>query len=142
MLQLSAGLTTRVDLLYLSKADRETTVHLPWKNMQVFEQKVSRRNFLKTSLLTIGGCMFPCTAFGAIGRAASPERMLSLHNLHTGESLRTLYWNQGKYIHDALADINYILRDHRTGEIESIDKRLLDLLYIRLSVVFYKCNSS
>lgn len=97
--------------------------------MQIFEQELSRRNFLKTSLLTMGGCMFPCTAFGAIGRAVSPERMLSLYNLHTGESLRTIYWNQGKYIHEALADINYILRDHRTGEIESIDKRLLDLLY-------------
>ena len=32
------------------------------------------------------------------------------------------------YLLEALADINNILRDHRTGEVRSIDTRLLDLL--------------
>ena len=95
-------------------------MQLSWETMQIFEPKLSRRNFLKTSLLAVGGCMFPCTALGAIAQDASSERSLSLYHLHTGENLRTVYWSQGKYIHEALADINYILRDHRTGEIESI----------------------
>jgi uncharacterized protein YcbK (DUF882 family) len=80
-------------------------------------------------MLAVSACFFPYTAFGALGKELLPDRSLFLYNLHTGEGLETVYWSRGKYIPKALADINYILRDHRTGEIESIDKRLLDLLY-------------
>jgi uncharacterized protein YcbK (DUF882 family) len=57
------------------------------------------------------------------------ERSLSLHNTHTGESLRVVYWVQGEYFPGALDDLNHILRDHRTGEIKPIDTQLLDLLH-------------
>jgi uncharacterized protein YcbK (DUF882 family) len=40
-----------------------------------------------------------------------------------------VYCAKGRYLPGALADINHILRDHRTGEIKAIDIRLLDLLY-------------
>jgi uncharacterized protein YcbK (DUF882 family) len=56
------------------------------------------------------------------------ERSLSFYNLHTSESLKTVYWEGGEYIAPALADINRVLRDHRTGEKHDIDSRLLDLL--------------
>ena len=56
------------------------------------------------------------------------ERSLSFHNLHTGESLKTVYWQQGDYLPSSLADINRVLRDHRTGERHDIDPGLLDLL--------------
>ena len=57
------------------------------------------------------------------------ERALSFYNTHTGESMKTVYWNQGTYVPEALADINYILRDYRTGEMKEIDTDLLDLLF-------------
>jgi uncharacterized protein YcbK (DUF882 family) len=65
--------------------------------------------------------------------AASPlstlhERTLSFYNLHTSESLKTVYWAGGEYIAPSLVDINLVLRDHRTGEAHDIDSRLLDLL--------------
>jgi uncharacterized protein YcbK (DUF882 family) len=97
--------------------------------MRIFQRQVDRRSLLKAGMLAIGGCIFPCTAFGAFEKKLTLDRSLYLYNLHTGESLKTVYWSRGKYISEALVDINYILRDHRTGEIESIDKRLLDLLY-------------
>jgi uncharacterized protein YcbK (DUF882 family) len=60
----------------------------------------------------------------------NPERTLSFYNIHTGESLRAVYWYKGEYLETALADINHILRDHRSDEVRSIDPRLLDLHYI------------
>ena len=58
-----------------------------------------------------------------------PDRSLSFYNTHTGESATVEYCHAGRLIPDALAKIDNILRDHRTGEIKPIDVRLLDLLY-------------
>lgn len=68
-------------------------------------------------------------AFAAANSVFSIERSLSFYNLHTGEELTTTYWRKGKYSEAALADINYILRDYRTGDIKKIDSTLLDLLF-------------
>ena len=42
------------------------------------------------------------------------EKRLSLLNLHTGERIRTAYWEKGKYIPEALQAIARVLRDHRS----------------------------
>ena len=59
---------------------------------------------------------------------AVEPRSVSFHNLHTGESLNALYWDQGRYVPDALAAVNRVLRDYRTGDEHPMDPRLLDLL--------------
>ncbi len=53
---------------------------------------------------------------------------LSLHNLHTGESLHTVYRESGRYVMAALTEIDEFLRDFRTGDVHRIDPKLLDLL--------------
>jgi uncharacterized protein YcbK (DUF882 family) len=58
-----------------------------------------------------------------------PERKLSLYNTRTGEEWSRVYWCEGDYVPEALEEISYLLRDHRTNEIREIDPRLLDLLY-------------
>jgi uncharacterized protein YcbK (DUF882 family) len=58
------------------------------------------------------------------------ERSLSLLNTHTDESLATTYWADGEYIQGAVEEINFILRDHRSGETYSMDEQLIDLLYV------------
>lgn len=57
------------------------------------------------------------------------ERAVSLHHLHTGESLKQVYWADGEYLDDGLAQINKLLRDHRTGDVHAIDPGLLDALH-------------
>ncbi|MBE9554024.1 MAG: DUF882 domain-containing protein [Proteobacteria bacterium] len=57
------------------------------------------------------------------------ERKLSLHNLHTGETIRTTFWADGVFQIDALRDIDFVLRDFRTGDISEIDPQLLVLLH-------------
>ncbi len=90
-------------------------------------QQLNRRR-----LLTLGSaCAFSLLSRRAFayGKALDYSKTLSLHNLHTGESLRTEFWAKGQFIPDALGQINRVLRDHRTNEIRPIDPELLDLLY-------------
>ena len=60
--------------------------------------------------------------------ADTAPRRLAVHNLHTGESLDAVYWEQGAYVPDALSAVNHVLRDFRTGDVHPIDPRLLDTL--------------
>jgi uncharacterized protein YcbK (DUF882 family) len=96
---------------------------------------LSRRGFLKTGMLALGACLCPQALMGALRPSFSTERVLSVYNLHTGEKLKSVYWSQGLYDLQALAEINYVLRDFRTGEIKPIDTGLLDLLHSLHSIL-------
>ena len=57
-------------------------------------------------------------------------RTLSFDCTNAGETLNAVdYWVEGKYVPDALAEINNAMRDYRTGEVYPIATNLLDLLY-------------
>ncbi len=56
------------------------------------------------------------------------ERAVALHNIHTGESLKTTYWANGHYQTGSLRQLNRILRDHYSGDVHSIDPQVIDLL--------------
>ena len=55
-------------------------------------------------------------------------RSVSLYNTHTGEWVRTVYWADGHYIREAVRDINWVLRDHHSGEIRPMNAGVLDVL--------------
>ncbi len=88
----------------------------------------SRRRFLKLGLMTAGSLMVPGVAMAGLRVVPKQTRSLSFYNLHTGESLKTVYFENGAYVPGALDEINYILRDFRQNEIKPIDRNLLDLL--------------
>ena len=95
---------------------------------------MKRRELLKFGLAAgLGAGLTPilgsaALAQGAPAPTADPRRVI-LHNLHTGESLDAVYWDQGRYVPDALASVNKVLRDYRTGDMHEMDPRLLDLLH-------------
>lgn len=60
--------------------------------------------------------------------AMTGVRSLSLDNIHTGEKLRVDYWIEGAYQPQALAQVDHVLRDFRTGDSHAIAPSLLDLL--------------
>ncbi|MGH6898034.1 MAG: DUF882 domain-containing protein [Geminicoccaceae bacterium] len=67
--------------------------------------------------------------------ATTTARQLEFHHLHTGESLSAVYWEGGRYLADGLAEIDYVLRDFRTGDVHRIDPALLDLVHrLRLAM--------
>lgn len=57
------------------------------------------------------------------------KRSLSFYNIHTNETLRSTYWEDGEYIPESLNEIDHLLRDFRTGEVQTIDTGLLELLH-------------
>lgn len=93
---------------------------------------VSRRNFLRLGAGIAGALVLP-PAFAK--SAAIQERSLSLSNTHTGEQLKATYWAEGEYLDDGMRELNNILRDHRTDDVYSMDKKLLDLLFVLQSQV-------
>ena len=56
-------------------------------------------------------------------------RHVAVHNLHTGESLETIYFDRGEYVPDALAAMNHVLRDFRTGDVHEMNPKVFDLLH-------------
>ena len=69
-------------------------------------------------------------SFAVASYASAPSRSLAFYNTHTGETLKTVYWEKGFYIVDSLREVNHVLRDHRTNEAKAMDTDLLDLLYV------------
>src|SRR5882757_4589280 len=101
---------------------------------------VTRRLFLAWGATGIALAL-PVLAMPHIANAATiaaNQRTLTLTNLHTGETLKTVYWEGGSYVSDALGEINHILRDYRTNDVHPIDAKLLDLL----NTLHHKLGSS
>lgn len=89
----------------------------------------SRRSFLKWAFVITATTQFPLEALGSLYTSEAPsKRSLSLHNIHTGESFKGIYWSNGTYLTESLNQINGVFRDFRTNEVISIDPHLLDIL--------------
>lgn len=90
---------------------------------------IDRRRLLKAGLLASVVCLNPLPVWARYNLLDTPERSLSLYNTHTGEQLKQIvYWEEGSYLTEALQDISFVLRDHRTNETHSIDPITLDLM--------------
>lgn len=61
--------------------------------------------------------------------ALPTPRVLTFAHLHTAERLQVEYSDGVRYLPDALAAVNRLLRDFRTGDVHEIDPKLLDLLH-------------
>lgn len=57
------------------------------------------------------------------------HKTLALQNTTTGDSLNVTYFEKGRYLPDALHEINHLYRDHLTDEIHPVDTALLDQLH-------------
>jgi len=62
-------------------------------------------------------------------RDAPPARELSFHSIHTDETVTAVYRQDGRLLPEGLAQLDYILRDYRTGEVRPIAPALLDLVH-------------
>ena len=87
-------------------------------------QDVSRRQFLKLGLYVAASLALPLPAM-----AGTTARKLSFYNIHTDETLRLAYYENGQYVPSAIQALNHFLRDYRTGDVHPIDTALFDQLY-------------
>ncbi len=66
-------------------------------------------------------------ALAPIGAVIDP-RWVHLHNIHTGEKLEAVYWENGEYVPDAVHALNTVLRDYRNDEVHPMNPGLYDIL--------------
>jgi uncharacterized protein YcbK (DUF882 family) len=84
----------------------------------------------KIALILLLGVLLTPLSTSARPGVASPAReyRLKLYHTHTGEHLDIVYRVGDAYVPDALRQIDYFLRDHRTGDVRHYDPRLFDVL--------------
>lgn len=88
---------------------------------------LGRRNFL-----TLGAAATVTVAAApkfSLANAGS-RRSLRIHAPHFTETLNVEYFVDGWYNPDALAQVNHLFRDRRSGDVREIDPNLLDMLYV------------
>jgi uncharacterized protein YcbK (DUF882 family) len=83
---------------------------------------MNRRYFLGLSLSAVAA---PALA----RRPTERPRALSLHHMHTDERVSLVYRVGDHYKRSALQQLNWFLRDFRTGDKVAIDPQLFDMLY-------------
>lgn len=71
----------------------------------------------------------PLAAPAVQTRQIADVKRLFLHNLHTGDTIKTEYWADGSYIPGALSEARHALRDWRNGEQHEMDPQLFDLFH-------------
>jgi uncharacterized protein YcbK (DUF882 family) len=93
---------------------------------------------ISCGLWVAGAVLFLIASVGARAqlREVSPQRTSSpdshvhllLYNTHTAERIDIVYRRGDAYIPEALAKLDFFLRDHRTGDVRHFDPRLYDIL--------------
>ena len=70
------------------------------------------------------------TYSGAAGflRGAGNMRRIKMYSTRTGETLDMIYWIEGKYIKEALSEVNWFMRDWRQNKMQMIDNRTVDII--------------
>ena len=97
---------------------------------------LSRRRLFSSTLATAAAFFLPSPLKASLEKLARESagekdvRSLSFHNTHTDEKLEAPYFVSGRYQESGLTAIDWILRDHRTGDVARIDPKLLDLLHV------------
>ena len=90
---------------------------------------MNRRSFLKLGAFSTAAYAVGSAVPSGVWAHNKASKSLAFYNLHTEETLAVTYCRNRHYLNNSLEQINYILRDHRTGEVAPIDPRVLDLLY-------------
>ena len=88
---------------------------------------ISRRGLLGAFAATlIVAAPTASNAFGIL-RGAGDIRRIRMYSGRTGESIDTVYWIEGKYIPEAIKEINHFMRDWRNNKVVNYDARTIDI---------------
>jgi uncharacterized protein YcbK (DUF882 family) len=61
-------------------------------------------------------------------RGAGDIRRIKMYSGRTGERIDMIYWIEGKYIGDAVKEVNHFMRDWRTNDVVKMDLRTVDIM--------------
>jgi len=98
--------------------------------------KTTRRNVLSGIFAATTVVAAPSLSKAAgLLRGAGDIRRIRLRSTRTGESVDTIYWVEGKYIPEAMAEINWFMRDWRQNEVIRYDHRNVDIMAATLRLM-------
>ena len=80
----------------------------------------SRRKLLLCGSAAAGLALLPASARASL--STSRPRVLMLNNLHTGETLKTEFFNGKSYDKDELSRLNHFFRDYRANKVKSSNR--------------------
>lgn len=89
---------------------------------------VRRRDTLAFAAGALGLSTLTVPTWASALPVTTPRRA-ALKNLHTGDAFNDVYFENGRYLPDALAEAQRVLRDWRNGEEHFMDPRLFDALH-------------
>ena len=61
-------------------------------------------------------------------RGGGDIRRIRMYSGRTGERIDMIYWVDGKYIKDAVKEVNHFMRDWRTDQTKDMDLRTVDIM--------------
>ncbi|MGI9368591.1 MAG: YcbK family protein [Ruegeria sp.] len=61
-------------------------------------------------------------------RGSGDIRRIRMFSGRTGERIDMIYWVDGKYIKDAVKEVNHFMRDWRTDQVKTMDLRTIDIM--------------
>lgn len=82
------------------------------------DSSLSRRKLLGAfaGIASVAAAPAQAGIFGFL-KGAGDVRRIKMYSQRTGEMIDTIYWVEGEYIKEALAEINWFMRDWRTNEV-------------------------
>lgn len=97
-------------------------------NMTQSSTGISRRALLGAfAATTITAAPTYSKAAGFL-RGSGDIRQIAMYSGRTGETINTIYWIEGKYIKEALNEVNHFMRDWRVNKSINIDTRTIDII--------------
>lgn len=98
------------------------------RNTSHSADRLSRRALLRVFAATaVAAAPTYANAFGFL-RGGGDIRRIAMYSGRTGESLETIYWVDGDYIPEALAEISRFMRDWRNDQVKPVDVRTIDIM--------------
>jgi uncharacterized protein YcbK (DUF882 family) len=89
---------------------------------------LSRRSLLGAFAATAIVAAPTYTKAAGFLRGGGDIRRIRMFSGRTGERIDMIYWIEGKYIKDALREVNYFMRDWRQDSATNMDTRTIDIM--------------
>lgn len=89
---------------------------------------LSRRGVLRAFAATAIAAAPTFSNAAGFLRRGGDIRSISMYSDRTGERINTIYWIDGEYIPEAVAEVNRFMRDWRTNDVANMDLRTIDIM--------------
>jgi len=89
---------------------------------------LTRRGLLGAFAATVATAAPTYSHAAGFLRGGGDIRRIKMYSGRTGERIDMIYWVEGKYIRDAVKEVNHFMRDWRTDDTVQMDLRTVDIM--------------